>query len=617
MPMDTPPANRSERGANRSERGANRSEPGANRSERGANRPARGKNRPARWKAVAGSAALALGVFAVGYGCTGGSAPAATRPGPPVTVTSQTPEPQTKGGNLPPDRTQPSTAPCATKRRPAGWVRAENTQHGDSSWRASYDTDPSSDIVAGYLDQVSAACGDTVGLHLSGYVSSASVTAYRIGWYGGAGARVVWTAAKVPVSASQVTNSGAPTYTVEASWPVAARIPITEAWTPGYYLLVVRARPHDPGDAIPLVVRDDSDGNGAPGSGSSPLLLQASVLTYQAYNNYGRYSLYYGPKDQSSKRTDRSRVASFDRPSNGDGYQAPFLYDIPLAAQAEELGLDVDYTTDIDVDRRPSQVAAHKALLIGGHSEYWTRRMYDAAVYARDNGTNIAFFGANEVYWHARLEPSPAGPDRRMVVYRQAAEDPLAKSDPSQATVLWDSPQLERPEATLVGPAYGELGANGGAFRVLQPDSWILAGTGATRDQVLKDSLGGEYDTVKNDYATPPDIDVIAAAPILFSGQPTMATMSYYSAPSGAGVFAGGMTYWDCQLVGRCKNHEVNPQTAKLLTIMTDNVLRDFAQGPAGKRHPSAHRPAPSAQALISSAAAQSDVGIGPPTPAR
>jgi hypothetical protein len=565
----------------------------------------------ARWKAVTGSAAFAAAVFALGYGCTGASAPAAVSAGPPVKVTTQTPEQPNPSGKLPPDRTAPSSAPCATVVRPAGWAKTENAKPGDSSWRSSFDAD--TDTVAGYLDKVSAACGDTLALHLSGYVSSASVTAYRMGWYGGAGGREVWSSSHVPVSASPVKNSGAPTYTVEASWPVAERIPVTPAWTPGYYLLVVRAKPHDAGDAIPLIIRDDSAGNGAAGTGSSPLLLQASVLTYQAYNNYGRYSLYYGPKDQSAKRSDRSRVASFDRPYNGDGYRAPFLYDIPLAEEAEKLGLDVDYTTDVDVDERPSQVAAHKGLLIGGHSEYWTRRMYEAVLYARGKGTNIGFFGANEIYWHARLEPSPSGPDRRMVVYRYANEDPLAKSDPSQATVLWDSPQLQMPEASIVGPAYGELGATGGAFRVLQPDSWIFAGTGVVKDQVLKNSLGGEYDTVKNTPATPPDIDVIAAVPIVFSGQPTMATMSYYTDPSGAGVFAGGMTYWDCQMARMCGDRPVDAGTAKLLAAMTDNVLRVFAEGPSGKRYPSVHRPAPTAQALISSAASQSDVGIGPP----
>ena len=92
-----------------------------------------------------------------------------------------------------------------------------------------------------------------------------------------------------------------------------------------------------------------------------------------------------------------------------------------------------------------------------------------------------------------------------------------------------------------------------------------------------------------------------------------MATMSYYTDPSGAGVFAGGMTYWDCQMARMCGDRPVDAGTSKLLAAMTDNVLRAYAQGPAGKRYPSAHRPAPSAQALISTAASQSDVGIGPP----
>ena len=40
---------------------------------------------------------------------------------------------------------------------------------------------------------------------------------------------------------------------------------------------------------------------------------------------------------------------------------------------------------------------------------------------------------------------------------------------------------------------------------------------------------------------------------------------------------------------------------------------RLLVQGPAGKKYPSVPRPAPSAQALISTAVSQSDVGIGPP----
>jgi len=198
-------------------------------------------------------------------------------------------------------------------------------------------------------------------------------------------------------------------------------------------------------------------------------------------------------------------------------------------------------------------------------------------------------------------------------VYRSAQDDPLAARDPSQATVQWAVGPLYRPESRLVGAGYGELGAAGGAFRVLQPDSWVFAGL-RTAGMTLPASLGGEYDTVNPDSpATPGDISVLAAAPVVFGGRPTMATVSYYTAPSGAGVFAAGMTFWPCEAEASCPGKTTDPRTAKVLATVTANVLEVFAAGPAGPEHPSAREPAPSADALISTAAAPGDVGIGPP----
>jgi len=75
-------------------------------------------------------------------------------------------------------------------------------------------------------------------------------------------------------------------------------------------------------------------------------------------------------------------------------------------------------------------------------------------------------------------------------------------------------------------------------------------------------------------------------------------------------VFSGGMTYWPCQVGGWCKDHTVDPRTSHLLATMTDTVLRTFAAGPAGRDHPSKRRLAPSAAALIASAASPGDVGV-------
>jgi hypothetical protein len=546
---------------------------------------------------------VVLAAFAVGavaqLACDDPARPAPT---PPVTVASG-PEPAELPsggpGALPADRTGAAAAPCARTVRPRGWVAQENTRPGTGDWRVPERW--GADLM-GFVDQDSVACGDTVRLRLTG-PGPASVAAYRLGWYGGTGGRLVWSTSGISSVERNKPKALPPAYTVETAWPVSAEIPITADWPPGYYMLVLR---NGAGSAygIQLTVRNDV--------GDAPLVFQAANLTAQAYNTFGGYGLYSGPKDTSGARSDRARVASFERPYTGSGYLVPFWYDVPMVQAIERTGLDVDYMTDIDLDRRPSQVLRHKALVIGGHNEYWTRRMYDAAEALRDRGVNIAFFGANTVYWHARLEPSAAGPDRRIAVYRRFDEDPLAKDDPGQATVTWRESPLDRGEQRLVGATWGGLGVVG-SFRVLDASSWIYAGAGVHDGQVLANSLGGEYDAaLPGDPGTPPTLEVIAAAPLRLGPEAAMGTISYYTAPSGAGVFSAGTTYWPCQLRDSCHEMAVDPTSRAVLTKMTENVLRAFAVGPAGRAHPAKGHLPPTADVLVAGAARAEDVGVRP-----
>lgn len=500
-------------------------------------------------------------------------------------------------GAMPEDRPASVVAPCARAKRPDGWVAEENRRPGTEAWRVPERW--GADLM-GFVDRDSVVCGDTVKLRLAG-PGPGKVTAYRLGWYGGTGGREVWSSGPVPSVVRATPDARPPTYTVETNWPVALEFTVGAEWVPGYYMLVVR---NDAGSAygIQLTVRNDT--------GNAPLVFQAANLTAQAYNTYGGYGLYSGPKDRTGARTDRARVASFERPYTGSGYLVPAWYDIPMVQAIERTGIDVDYLTDIDIDQRPSQLLRHKGLIIGGHNEYWTRRMYDAVEAARDRGLNVAFFGANTVYWHTRLEPSGAGPDRRMAVYRKATEDPLAAQDPQQATVTWREAPLNRGQHRLVGATWGGLGVVG-SFRVLDPDSWIFAGTGVRAGQVLVNSLGGEYDiAVPGDPDSPPTLDVIAAAPLRVGPQATMGTMSYYTVRSGAGVFSAGTTYWPCQLRNLCHEMAVDPTTRTILERMTENILRTFATGPAGTPHPSRPLPPPGAEQLISTAVRPEDVGV-------
>ncbi|MFL6111060.1 MAG: N,N-dimethylformamidase beta subunit family domain-containing protein [Catenulispora sp.] len=500
--------------------------------------------------------------------------------------------PAPAGGALP---GEPS---CSAEHR-AGWLRVENQLAGTTAWQDAKRTRAGS--VNGYLNRVSAQCGDTVTAYLSSPVpvSAATLSAYRMGYYNGTGGRLVWEAKHLTVGPqAQATVTGTERLT-EAPWKASLSFRVSEKWTPGYYLLVVRAPGQSP-SSIPLVVRADGD--------AAPLGFQASVLTYQAYNTFGGHSAYNDPAHKAAPST----VVSFDRPYEDGGYYSPYQYELPLIREMEKLGIDADYFTDLDVDGNPALLTRHKGIVTGGHSEYWTKRMYDAAVAARQAGVNLAFFGANAVYTAARLTGSPLGPDRRVVIRRTTAGDAVAAKDPSQATVNWAEPPLNRPEAALVGQGYGYLGANG-SLRVLHPDSWIFTGTGVAAGTVLTSTVGGEYDQVEvNKAATPKDVDVLAAMPIRFAnGHAGMATTTYYVATSQAGVFDAGTTYWPCVIAGDCLHLTATPTEARrVVMLMTDNILTAFAAGPAGLAHASTPNLPPSPEGLVASAKSPGDVAL-------
>ena len=78
-------------------------------------------------------------------------------------------------------------------------IPAENQRTGDASWRSGF-SNPWAQQIEAYADRVSAAAGDTVRLMVRSDSTghSAAWTLYRIGWYGGAGARAL-TSGTTPV----------------------------------------------------------------------------------------------------------------------------------------------------------------------------------------------------------------------------------------------------------------------------------------------------------------------------------------------------------------------------------------------------------------------------------
>jgi len=62
--------------------------------------------------------------------------------------------------------------------------------------------------------------------------------------------------------------------------------------------------------------------------------------------------------------------------------------------------------------------------------------------------------------------------------------------------------------------------------------------------------------------------------------------MTYYTAPSGGGVFATGTNVWVASLGGSCPSG-ASPCPSDVTQRVTENVLAASGVGPAGAAHPS------------------------------
>jgi hypothetical protein len=424
-----------------------------------------------------------------------------------------------------------------------------------------------------------------------------TATAFRIGFYGGANGRQVWKSAPQPGKAQPAPTLEPGVNKVGTQWQPSLTVPTT-GWPEGDYLIRLDAAGGSaagvPGARlVPITVKSTS--------GTGKVVIVNAVTTWQAYNVYGGYSLYQGPPPKNDYAT-RARIVSFDRPYDTTGADRFQTYEQSSVIFAEKLaaehGLALAYATDVDLQDNPGLFQGAKAIITLGHDEYWSTQMRGTATQARDSGTNIAFLGANAVFRHIRFGDTPLGKDRLEIGYKDASEDPIHVTDPSEATQDWRYPPDPRPENVLTGDFY-ECFPGDADYVVYDPASWLLAGTGATKGERLKGLVGVEYDRVVSDPTTPHPIEALSHSPLTCRGKSSFSDSAYYTVPSGAGVFATGTMRWNCALTdGGCSN-VLDPAAHKYAQKVTANMLLAFAAGPAGKNHPAADntaslKPAPS-----------------------
>jgi hypothetical protein len=469
-------------------------------------------------------------------------------------------------GTTLPSTTPTTTVPAVTDVY-ARWVQDENALPGTADWNIGSLGDQHA--IEGFFDTTSAANGDTVQLFVSTTASTFHVEAYRMGWYQGLGARLVWSSPETPGRVQPTPTVARQTNMVDTAWQQPLPIDITDNYVPGCYLFKLVSS-DGRGRYVPLTIRDANN--------PSAFLIMNAVTTWQAYNQWGGYSLYWGAVRGGQTFANRARVVSFDRPYEVNGAPQFLAIELPLIHLVERLGLDVSYATNVDVHRSPSSVLSHKALVSLGHDEYYSTPMRGALEGARDQGINLAFLGANAVFRQIRYDDSPLGPNRREICYKSAAEDPLSRTNPALTTVNWRDAPLNRPENQLIGSQY-ESNPVQADMVIAEPDSWVFANTGLQAGATLPGVVAGEYDRYYTGPGVPQNVDVLAHSPLVCRGKASYADMTYYSAPSGAGVFDVGTQAW-VQSLGA-------PSQVQGVIDITTNLLTTFGRGPAGTTHPS------------------------------
>ena len=477
---------------------------------------------------------------------------------------------------LPPDNTPFVNSSCPALS--SHWVEEENKLPGVKMKQADW---KNLDLAAAegsalWLNQTSVSCGAQVQVHAALYSSHNTpltslpreFAAWRIGYYNGSGAREVWRSASFKLKKGLVKTLKNATRMNEAKWPAVTTFTVGNNWTPGFYLIISFSAFGQIENVAPLVVRSPI--------GSSKLVMMESFLTWELYNSFGGRSAYIGPgADGTSDTNERSRVVSFDRPLLGSGAYSIQRDAIPFIQFNEKRGLNVDQVTDLEVNQWPSITTKYAGIVVGGHAEYFTNRMFNTFIADRNLGTNIAILGGNTSYWQTRLEPSRYGADRRIVMYRYPTEDP--NRNLSQITIEFGNKRLNTPPNLISGEETTGVHVYG-SLKPLAIPLWLHVSNSASITGLTTDS---EVEATIKNKAQPPNVHVIYSGVLSWRDtarhpadiKVPVGQVDWISYPSGSALFNAGLSTWSCQLSDACVDLPFDKSAQELIRSITLQVL--------------------------------------------
>src|SRR5450432_1542687 len=441
-------------------------------------------------------------------------------------------------------------------------IVTENALPGNpiSEWGVTSSADFRNVNLNGYATDISVNKGSTVHFKIDGQAGVPfTIKIYRMGYYGGLGARFQADLGSFPGIKQPAGTSDPVTGLVDCgNWTESASWLVPATAVSGFY--IVKLQSAGGINNIVFIVRDDAS--------TSKIFFQANDATWQAYNAYGGSNVYNGTTGFPSGHAVK---VSYNRPffiyntgflTNNFGSDWYMNDSYPMIRWLERNGYDMSYTTNVDVARSGGLLLNHKIFVTNGHDEYWSKEQRDAVEAARNAGVNLAFFSGNEVYWKTRWEADGSGTNfRTMVCYKEGllADGSQGeatcgfKCDVSAPTVwtgLWRTGQAfdaPLPENALTG----QISWDGTAGAIQVPDSYknlrlwrntsvalLAAGQTAT---LAPNTLGYEWD-YEQFPATYPPARITMSKTVLNGHTHKLSLYKYY--PSGALVFGAGTVQW-------------------------------------------------------------------------
>ncbi|MFN3651945.1 MAG: N,N-dimethylformamidase beta subunit family domain-containing protein [Armatimonadota bacterium] len=382
------------------------------------------------------------------------------------------------------------------RRRPE-LIREENARQGTRDWLLTRTgIDPKTRYrcpwIEGYCSRASVAAGETLEIMVSANPASPfRIDVYRLGYYGGTGARHLETLGPFKGEPQPDPPEGEGRLR-ECAWEPAVRLRIPEEWPSGVYLGKLTAEREGWQSYVIWIVRDHRPAD---------FLFQCSTNTWHAYNRWpsqfslyddGKKEWYWGPDVRISYDRPYGKYCQiFDAPlSTGSGEF--LLWEFPLAYWMEQQGYDVSYITNVETHAEPETLLRGRAFLSVGHDEYWSREMYRNVKRALDAGVHGGFLCGNSVYGITPMSPSSKGVPHRTLT-RTGIFGPM---DPRYVPG-W--PEMERftengpNEALLMGARSVWPTTGGGPWVCSKEDHWLFEGTGMKNGDGIPGLVGWEF----------------------------------------------------------------------------------------------------------------------------